>query len=111
VSLLILDTDHISLLLWGHPEIESRISQSNPRIVTTIITVQELFNGWVSVLNNEPNSTDLVPSYTRFWNTVELIRRLPVLNFDADAHYCYSQILQVNPELRKKVSVMNYSRR
>jgi tRNA(fMet)-specific endonuclease VapC len=53
--LWILDTDHVSLVLRGHPKVVDRLGRFSTQISTTIITVQEIFNGWVGELN-QPNA-------------------------------------------------------
>jgi tRNA(fMet)-specific endonuclease VapC len=50
VSQYILDTDHVSLILLNHAQVTATAAQE--QIAVTIITVQELFNGWVGRINN-----------------------------------------------------------
>jgi tRNA(fMet)-specific endonuclease VapC len=45
MTLFILDTDAASLFLAGNQKLIDRVTQEVPNVVTTIITVQELFNG------------------------------------------------------------------
>ncbi|MGP1382197.1 MAG: hypothetical protein ACTS2F_01490 [Thainema sp.] len=47
MSRWILDTDHVSLLLAGHPQVSRRVAAVGADVAITIVTVQELFNGWV----------------------------------------------------------------
>lgn len=51
MSRWILDTDHVSLLLEGNLEIQSR-AQIEQDVAITIVTAQEVFNGWVVSINN-----------------------------------------------------------
>lgn len=60
MSQYILDTDHISLWLQGHPLVQSRVERSIPDVAVTIVTIQELFNGWVVRLNDPKQSNNLV---------------------------------------------------
>jgi tRNA(fMet)-specific endonuclease VapC len=48
----ILDTDHVSLWLQGNPSICAKTAGISLDIAVTIVTVQELFNGWVVQINN-----------------------------------------------------------
>jgi tRNA(fMet)-specific endonuclease VapC len=100
--MFILDTDHVSLWLRGNASVRDRTVQSSPDVVITIITVQEIFNGWIGRLNNLPDQQNLVFEYGNLWLTVEFIRSFRVLKFDEHADDCYVQILQANPPLRKK---------
>jgi tRNA(fMet)-specific endonuclease VapC len=98
--MFILDTDHVSLWLRGNFLVRARTVQSSLEVVITIITVQEVFNGWMGRLNNLPDLQNLTFEYENLWQTVEFIRSFRVLKFDADD--CYVQVLQANPFLRKK---------
>jgi tRNA(fMet)-specific endonuclease VapC len=100
--MFILDTDHVSLWLRGKASVRARTVQSSSEVVITIITVQEIFNGWMGRLNNLPDLQNLTFEYENLWQTVEFIRSFQVLKFDSDADDCYVQILQANPLLRKK---------
>lgn len=50
MSKYILDTDCASLILYNHPQIVAKAKKH--QIAVTIITVQELFNGWVGKIND-----------------------------------------------------------
>lgn len=97
----ILDTDHVSLWLRGNPSICEKTTQMSSNIFVTIVTVQELFNGWVVQINNPTEANNLIELYTRFCTTVELLRRVQILNFDAAADAQYQKLLKENPPLRK----------
>jgi tRNA(fMet)-specific endonuclease VapC len=71
-------------------------------IYITIVTVQELFNGWVIQINNPTQADNLIELYTRFCTTVELLRKVQILNFDASADAQYQKLLKENSPLRKK---------
>jgi tRNA(fMet)-specific endonuclease VapC len=103
VSLLILDTDHVSLLLRGHPKVVEHLKQASAQPSTTIITVQEIFNGWVGELN-QPNaqSTTILNHYHQLYLAMALLKRLPILEFDAPAFNIYENLLLQNLKLRKK---------
>jgi tRNA(fMet)-specific endonuclease VapC len=101
MSRFILDTDHVSLWLQGHPAISQTAASHKADVGVAIITVQELFNGWVGRINDPTQSKDQVRLYTRLWTTVELLRTIHVLNFDAVAEEKYQQLTLENPLLRK----------
>jgi tRNA(fMet)-specific endonuclease VapC len=42
----VLDTDHISLFVGNHPQTNDRVIQEFTHCAITIISVQEVFNGW-----------------------------------------------------------------
>jgi tRNA(fMet)-specific endonuclease VapC len=103
MSLWVLDTDHVSLLLRGNPRVIARLSERPLQTVTTIITVQEVFNGWVGELNQRDNTPELLLSkYRELSLAVELFRKVPVLEFDRGAFESYERLLRGEVLLRKR---------
>jgi tRNA(fMet)-specific endonuclease VapC len=97
----ILDTDHVSLILRGDVRLKELVSQTGIKVCTTVITVQELFNGWMLRINNASPSDDFVELYTQLCRTVEYVQTTQILNFDGDADACFRKLLQNHPSLRK----------
>ncbi|MGF1674824.1 MAG: type II toxin-antitoxin system VapC family toxin [Rivularia sp. (in: cyanobacteria)] len=102
MSLYILDTDHVSLLLQGNQAVKSKVAQVYPSLAITIITVQEIFNGWVVKINDPAEFSNLVNLYTKLWITQEYFKGVRVLNFDTAAYNCYETLLRENKQLNKK---------
>jgi len=102
MSLYILDTDHISLLLQGNQAVKSKVAQVYPNLAIAIITVQEIFNGWVVKINDRAESSNLVNLYTKLWITQEYFKGITILNFDTSAYNCYESLLKENKQLNKK---------
>lgn len=97
---LILDTDHVSLILWGDERLKEQVDQ-HPEACTTVITIQEIFNGWVTRINQAKPNDDFVELYSRFINTIDYLKQAEILNFDRAADQCFRSLLQQNPPLRK----------
>jgi tRNA(fMet)-specific endonuclease VapC len=102
MSLYILDTDHVSLLLQGNQAVISKVAQVYQNLAITIVTVQEIFNGWVVKINDRTESANLVNLYTKLWITQEYFKGVKILNFDTAAHNCYENLLKQNQQLNKK---------
>jgi tRNA(fMet)-specific endonuclease VapC len=102
MSLWILDTDHVSLLLERHPQVSRKVAEVGADVAMTIVTVQELFNGWVVRINNAKEIEDVVRLYRKLDRTVLLCKRIPVLGFDEAVGDRYRQMLQATPSLSKK---------
>jgi tRNA(fMet)-specific endonuclease VapC len=100
--MFILDTDHVSLWLRNNPLVRAKVDASAQDVSLTVITVQELFNGWVSRLNTTADSGLMLERYASFCQTIEFVKQFPVLNFEAQADREYTRILLENPNLRKK---------
>jgi len=97
--LYILDTDCVSLILYNHPQIVAKAK--NNQIAITIITVQELFNGWIGRINDPSQINNLNPLYSKLWITVKYIQTIDVLNLTNEAELCLKNLLKNNPPLRK----------
>ncbi|MDZ7959857.1 MAG: type II toxin-antitoxin system VapC family toxin [Aulosira sp. DedQUE10] len=99
MSRYILDTDHVSLILYNHPQVIANASVH--QIAVTIITVQELFNGWIGKIN-EPSSVHNLPAlYSKLSTTVKYLQTVEILDFTPEADNCLKQLLKDNPPLRK----------
>jgi tRNA(fMet)-specific endonuclease VapC len=102
MSLLILDTDTVSLFLEGNSLICERAASKFPDIAITIITVQEIFNGWTGRINDPAQARQLVYLYTKLWRTTEFFRKVTILNFTETAQICHQNLLSENKLLAKK---------
>ena len=68
----IMDTDHTSYILRGDPSVIEHAQQYDAAI--TIITVQELFNGWVSRANDPKQAARLIEIYAKLSTTVGYLK-------------------------------------
>lgn len=94
MTVWILDTDHVSLLLNGDQVIGGKLIRRLPDTTITVVTVQELFNGWVGRINDPAQADQLILLYTKLWNTAEFLKTIRILNFDAAADACYENLLR-----------------
>jgi tRNA(fMet)-specific endonuclease VapC len=96
----ILDTDHVSLILRGDERLRDKVDQ-HPDACTTVITIQEIFNGWITRINQAKPGDDFVELYTCLTRSIEYLKQTEILNFGQDADRCFRSLLQQNPALRK----------
>jgi tRNA(fMet)-specific endonuclease VapC len=101
MTLFILDSDHVSLLLEGNESIRRRKQQAAGEVATSIVTVQEVFNGWVARINARESLQNPVPLYTKLWKTTEYFKDATIANYDDAAHAMYQRLLREHPALRK----------
>jgi tRNA(fMet)-specific endonuclease VapC len=99
VSRYILDTDHISLILFNHPQVTENAAKH--QIATSIVTVQELFNGWIGRINDPAQMNNLPALYSKLSITLKYLQTVEVLDFTVEADECLKNLLQTNPPLRK----------
>lgn len=101
MTLYLLDTDHVSLWLEDHPVICRNIEEHRSALAITIVTVQELFNGWISRLNHPSEAHRQVALYAKLSKVVVLLKEVDVFDFDGDADRAFRILLTQNPLLRK----------
>jgi len=95
VSPYILDTDCVSLILYNHPQLTANVDKN--QIAITIITVQELFNGWVGRINDSSQINNLPALYAKLSLTLKFLKTLEILDFTPEANQCLKQLLKDNP--------------
>ena len=99
MSLYILDTDHVSLILSNHPQVTANAAQH--QIAISIVTVQELFNGWMGRIN-DPSQIDNLPAlYSKLSLTIKYLQTVEILDFTVETDECLKNLLRANPPLRK----------
>ena len=99
VDLYILDTDCVSLILYNHPQLITNTAKH--QVAVTIITVQELFNGWVNRINDPSQVNNLPQLYSKFSTTVKYLQTMEISDFTPEADNCLRKLLKDNPLLRK----------
>jgi tRNA(fMet)-specific endonuclease VapC len=102
MALFILDTDSASLFLAGNQKLIYRVTQAVPHVVTTIVTVQELFNGWAGRVNDPAEANNLVRIYGKLWQTTEFLKTIEILTFSELANTYHQHLIQEHRFLAKK---------
>lgn len=97
----LLDTDHVSAILRGNQNVIQTAASHHLDVAISIITVQELFNGWIGKLNQESDPHNLVKLYGKLAKTVDFVTSVSVLDFDNPARQVYERLRQ-QPNLAKK---------
>jgi tRNA(fMet)-specific endonuclease VapC len=99
----LLDTDHVSLLLRQDPQVEAMFARNVANTAVSIITLQEVFNGWIGALNQSSDDrVRTIYKYHQLWLASEFFKTLPVLEFDEVAYDLYTRLAAQNLPLRKK---------
>jgi len=102
MRLWILDTDITSLLLTRDPIVSQRVTTAGQDVALSVITVQEIFNGWVVRINSTSNPDELIYLYGRLERMIGLCKKVPILGFDQTAVKQLDRIISLNPNLSKK---------
>ena len=87
--MLVLDTDHMSLLEWGgegSAALRERLADIAPDdVVTTIISYEEQVRGWMAYIARAKSMRQQLEAYQRLRRHLENYRQIPVLDFDKAA--------------------------
>ena len=84
----VLDTNHYVALVAGGPLseiLDRKASEFEAGLFTTIITVQEIAQGWLAVVNRERAGREQVFGYARFQRSIENISKMHILPFNEEA--------------------------
>jgi tRNA(fMet)-specific endonuclease VapC len=102
MTIFILDTDSASLFLAGNQKLIYRVTQEVPHVVTTIVTVQEIFNGWAGRVNDPAEANNLVRIYDKLWQTTEFLKTIEILTFSELANTYHQRLILEHKTLAKK---------
>lgn len=94
----ILDTDHLSLLLRGHPNVVQQVTKFNPQeIAVTIVTVEEQLRGRLNAIQqaSQPARYErMIEAYRGLQKTLDDIDSFIVVEFSQLAYTCYLDLLR-----------------
>ena len=82
----ILDTDVLTLIQEGHPEIGERFLQQTPdSVAITVLSVEEQLSGWYTQLRKAKRPERLAWAYRRLTENIRFLARLQALTYDEKA--------------------------
>lgn len=95
--MVILDTDHLSLLLLPKSDAAERMavrlgSSHVRQLTTTIITYEEQTRGWLARIARARNPKQEIEAYRRLNQHLEDFRGLEVLDFDEEAAAAFQRL-------------------
>lgn len=86
MSRYILDTDHLTLHRYGHPEVTARVQGTPPEeLAITIISIEEQLTGWYAQIRKCRGVEQLARAYEGLFQVVEFATRIEVLPFSRPA--------------------------
>jgi tRNA(fMet)-specific endonuclease VapC len=98
----VLDTDHISLFLGGQINVQARLRSEMAHTAIAIVSVQEVFNGWVSRLNRADTELQQIRAYTKLNGAMQFFHSMEVMNYDETASQIYQRLIQSDRDLAKR---------
>ena len=101
--MLILDTDHMSLLEWGTDEsagLRERLAEApSDDIAVTIISYEEQMRGWMAYVAGAKSMEQQLEAYRRLRRHLENFRQVNVLDFDDAAAELFQQLRQAKIQI------------
>ena len=81
-----LDTDTLTLWLRGQSAVVERVEEHDPdELAITIITVEEVLNGWYRILRQAREDSEIVRAYGSLQQAVEFMKEVRILSFNQEA--------------------------
>lgn len=84
----VLDTNHYVALIAGGPmalKLANRASSERMNFATTIISSQEITQGWLAEINRHASGPSQVFGYQRFHHSLLGFARIRILSFDSES--------------------------
>jgi tRNA(fMet)-specific endonuclease VapC len=98
-----LDTDTVTLLLHGQPDVCAQAAQHDPDdLATTIVTVEEILTGWYSQIRKAKKDEQLIRAYQALQEAVEFLGRVTILPFDGEAVQRFRTLRAAKTRINKK---------
>jgi len=96
----LLDTDHLSIVLWGEEPASSRLVPRLEAIppddlATSIVSFQEQVQGWQAYLNRAKKPAQIVTAYARLEIMWRSFLKMTVLSFGEEAQSIFTSLRSV----------------
>jgi tRNA(fMet)-specific endonuclease VapC len=102
MSLYVLDTDHLSLYRYGHPEVSAHIEATPAdQLAVTIITIEEQLRAWYTQVRRARDMDRLARAYQGLFEVAETSKYIRVLPFTSHAVERYLDLRSQLPRLGK----------
>jgi tRNA(fMet)-specific endonuclease VapC len=103
MSAYVLDTDHLTLLRRGDPNVVRRVAAKPATdLAVTIISIEEQFRGWFTQVRKARGADRLAPAYHGLFDVIEMARHIRVLPFSRVAIDRYLELRKLLPRLGKQ---------
>jgi tRNA(fMet)-specific endonuclease VapC len=94
--MILLDTDHLSVFFderdAQHELLNSRMESAAEPIACSIVSVEELLRGWLSVINRLADIHRQLPAYDRLGRIIGVLSNWTIVPFDRDAADRFSDL-------------------
>ena len=97
--MIILDTDHLTVLKYAKDDRFGRLAQRmadtvDQEFATTAITLEEQLRGWLAQINRTQDVVKQIPAYTELTGLIEFFGYWTILPFDGAAAQKFTEYRQ-----------------
>lgn len=93
MSVYVLDTDHFSLHLRGHPQVRERLAViASEQVAITIITAEEHLRGRLAQVNKAAAGDARATAYAYLRKAITDLAKLNILDYDTAADTIYQTL-------------------
>ena len=85
--IVVLDSNHYGEMVDDTPRgqlLSRRLETERPDVFTTIVTIQEVTQGWLAEINRRKPGSDQLHPYAQFFRAVGLFANISILPFDQE---------------------------
>ncbi|MFN0120453.1 MAG: type II toxin-antitoxin system VapC family toxin [Blastocatellia bacterium] len=96
MKVYVLDTSVVGFIEQSHPAVISRLQAlpASDVVATSIVTIGETFNGWLSVCRRARGGAERLEAYSRMQKSFEFYRGMLCLPFDDIASAIFDQLMR-----------------
>jgi len=96
MSLFVLDTDHITLLHYGHAEVVARLDATpEEELAMTIVSVEEQLRGWFTQVRKAHGADRLARAYNGLSQVIATAKSVRVLPFTRSSVELFLELRKV----------------
>lgn len=99
---VVLDTNHVTEIIRESDiggKLSRRLLESDAEVFVTIVSAQEVFEGWLAVINRHPAGPDQVKGYRQFRLSIDTLNKFSVLDFDHEAANAFMALKKALPRV------------
>lgn len=99
---VVLDTNHYSEIDRASPfgaTLKGRLLDAQADAFTTIVTVQEITQGWLTEINRRDPGRDQLRAYKQFQQSIHSFADITILSFDDEAAQAFHRIQSLCPNV------------
>ena len=99
---VVLDTNHFAEFVTTREagqKLKGRMSEAGADYFLTIITAQEVNQGWMAAINRQPAGPSQVFAYSKFQQDLANLQKFTLLPFDEDAARSFLELKRTFPHI------------